>query len=504
MTKLAQDRSSEDYVLADEIAATPAERRILSSLGIRRNGAASLPALRTAVRTTAAAAARHPSARAAEWVAILRALLERVASLASQVPWLDMLCPVIANRTASDVLADPARSSLPAESRARLDAWLGVHMFEALTRGGVLSSAVLDSWETLRRTGMPRTNTPASWIGAAKHMPLDVAEITQILPTIRNERLQDARKLTLVALAADIPAPDTVTDLFRPGGISELGSLPSNTDEGEHDDTDDDEEGASSTNTSSPDRHLLMGLLRHRALYAAYRGQFGVTAVYGELPLPNLRRICTALAATLHTGSDADRTRAAVAEVSLKVPLSPRRTLGLALECNDDVWLDLLHRSILWNFDRVLDARDRDAEVADEVGRCKPIPIRLSDRCVARLQELLAQRPSALSLRELVGIADDAASVTAWLREYGVFLRAHGESNYKAYPVRFARSYRSAYLDRGHGAVAAAMLGLDFATVPGGLLHYVSLAPEQVTAWQMDVDRYLGLHWTSGAMVGAR
>ena len=69
--------------------------------------------------------------------------------------------------------------------------------------------------------------------------------------------------------------------------------------------------------------------------------------------------------------------------------------------------------------------------------------------------------------------------------------------------MRFARSYRSVYLDRGHGAVAAAMLGLDFATLPGGLLHYISLSSERLTEWQLDVDHYLGLEWCPDAAMAA-
>jgi hypothetical protein len=246
-----------------------------------------------------------------------------------------------------------------------------------------------------------------------------------------------------------------------------------------------------------------MSLLIHRGVHAAYRGQFGITSVYGELPPPNLRRTCRSLAATLQTGTHADRTRAAVAEVSLKVALSPRRALTVPLARNDDVWLDIPDRSLYWNFDRVLSARECDPDGADALGRCKPVRIRLSDSCVSRLSELLVKNPAAQSLCDLAGAGKGDGEVAAWLEAYGHFLRCHGDDNYRAYSVRFARSYRSVYLDRGHGAVAAAMLGLDFATLPGGLLHYISLSSERLTEWQLDVDHYLGLEWCPDAAMAA-
>jgi hypothetical protein len=416
-----------------------------------------------------------------------------------------MLSPVVGNRGVCDVLANPARSSLAEEARGRLDAWLGIHLFHTLARGGVLSISVLEDWETLRRTGSPRANTPASWVGAAKCMPLDAREIEQMLPKTRNERLQDALKLTLVALLADIPDPETLNDPGPQLHVHEPQAPSSNSSEGRCEDpAGDDEESDSKDDKAPTGNHSLMGLLLHRALHAGYRGQFGVTGTYGELPTPNLRRTCMALAATLTSGSESDRTLAAMAEVSLKLPLAPRRTLSVPLQCNDDIWLDLPNRSVFWNFDRILVSHECDPEGADGQGRCKPIGIRLSDECVSRLRQLDALRPSAASLRTLLGIGDDDVSLEAWLSAYGVFLRSHGESNYKAYSVRFARSYRSVYLERGHGAVAAAMLGLDLATAPGGLLHYISIPQERMTAWQMDVDSHLGLHWTAGATRGAR
>ena len=407
-----------------------------------------------------------------------------------------------------DVLADPARCALPLEAQERLDAWLGLHFFHALSRGGVLAISVLDDWETLRRTGAQRASTPAPWVGTAKRMPLDAAEINEVLRTVRNERVKDALKSTLVALAADIPDPEALSDLMAQLATTSPSMDPASALEHEEsDDADDEEEGESTEPNGAkgadrPDSSLL-GLLIHRGIHAGYRGQFGVTSIYGELPPPNLRRTCLSLAVTLDTGTQADRTRAAVAEVSLKVPLSPRRTLGMPLACNDDIWLDLPSGSLYWNFDRVLSPHECDPEGADKLGRCKPVRIRLSDACVARLKELLSAYPSASSLRELVGAGADRSATTAWLTAYGEFLRSHGDDNYRAYSVRFARSYRGVYLERGHGAVAAALLGLDFATVPAGLLHYISLSPECVTQWQLDVDRYLGIHWTPDARSGA-
>jgi hypothetical protein len=175
----------------------------------------------------------------------------------------------------------------------------------------------------------------------------------------------------------------------------------------------------------------------------------------------------------------------------------------MPLACNDDIWLDLPSAALYWNFDRVLSSRECDPEGADKLGRCKPVRIRLSDACVARLNELLSANPSASSLHELVGAGTDRNATTVWLTAYGEFLRSHGDDNYRAYSVRFARSYRSVYLERGHSAVAAALLGLDFATVPAGLLHYISLSADCVTQWQLDVDRYLGILWEPDARSGA-
>ncbi len=497
--------SPEAYVLAYAIAATPPKLRLLAVLGIRRNGAGSLPALRTATRAAAAAARRHPSRRAASWLAILRNLLERVEAAAAKAPWLNMRGTAVGHRTVCDVLADPAPCALLVEARERLDAWLGLHIFHALARGGVVSVSALDDWETLRRTGAPRASTPTPWIAAAKCIPLDVAEVNQLLPTIRNERLKEALRLTLVALAADIPDPEAMTESGEFGAPPQP---PAHTDASpgyeESDDADDEDEDAAtgeSLQNGEPDRSAgsLMSLLIRRGTHAGYRGQFGVTLIYGELPPPNLRRTCLSLAATLQTGTHADRTRSAVAEVSLKVALSPRRTLTVSLTRNDDLWLDLQDRSIYWNFDRVLSTRECDPDGADALGRCKPVRIRLSDACALRLTELLAANPAAGSLRDLAGAGRGRSEIDAWLEAYGHFLRSHGDDNYRAYSVRFARSYRSVYLERGHGAVAAAMLGMDFATVPGGLLHYISLSADRLTEWQLDVDRYLGLVWSPDA-----
>lgn len=505
------DYSPETYVLADAIAATPPQRRLLGVLGIRRNGAGSLPALRTATRAAAAAARRHSSRRAASWLAILRTLLERVEAAAAQAPWLNMRSTSVGHRTVCDVLADPAPCALPVEARERLDAWLGLHIFLALTRGGVVSVSALDDWETLRRTGAPRASTPTPWIAAAKCIPLDVAEVNQQLPTIRNERLKEALRLTLVALAADIPDPEALTESGEfgapPRPPAQTDASPGYEESDDADDTDDEDEenedaltGESLQNGES-DRSpgSLMSLLIRRGTHAGYRGHFGVTLIYGELPPPNLRRTCLSLAATLQTGTHADRTRSAVAEVSLKVALSPRRTLTVSLTRNDDLWLDLQDQSIYWNFDRVLSTRECDPEGADVLGRCKPVRIRLSDACALRLTELRSANPAAGSLRDLAGAGRGRCEIDAWLEAYGHFLRGHGDDNYRAYSVRFARSYRSVYLERGHGAVAAAMLGMDFATVPGGLLHYISLSADRLTEWQLDVDRYLGLVWSPDA-----
>jgi hypothetical protein len=125
-----------------------------------------------------------------------------------------------------------------------------------------------------------------------------------------------------------------------------------------------------------------------------------------------------------------------------------------------------------------------------------------AQRCL-RLEELLVKNPAAQSLRNLAGAGRGEGEAAAWLEAYGHFLRSHGDDNYRAYSVRFARSYRSVYLERGHGAVAAAMLGLDFATAPGGLLHYISLSAERLTEWQLDVDRYLGLEWSPDVAAAA-
>lgn len=509
MTTEQQITSPENYVLADAIAATPPQRRVLTVLGIRRNGAGALPALRTAARVAAAAAARSPSARAAAWLEVLRALIDRVKAASAECPWLDILCPAVGHRMVCDVLGNPAPCALPKDARERLDAWLGLHFFQSLNRGGVVAISTLEDWETLRRTGTPRANTPAPWIAAAKCMPLDAAEINKLLQGVRNERLKDAFQSTLAALAADIPDPEALSDLVAQLATSRPSMDPAGGLDHEESDDEDDEaeegEGIKSDRTNVADRpdSSLLSLLIHRGIHAGYRGQFGVTSIYGELPPPNLRRTCMSLAVTLDTGTHADRTRAAIAEVSLKVPLSPRRTLGMPLACNDDIWLDLPSGSLYWNFDRVLSSRELDPEGADMLGRCKPVRIRLSDACIARLKELLSAHPTASSLRELAGAGADHSATTAWLTAYGEFLRRHGDDNYRAYSVRFARSYRSVYLERGHGAVAAALLGLDFATVPAGLLHYISLSSECVTQWQLDVDRYLGMHWTPDAASGA-
>jgi hypothetical protein len=511
MTTEQQISSPATYVLADAIAATPPQRRVLTVLGIRRNGAGALPALRTATRAVAAAAVQHPSARASAWLEILRALVDLVTAASAKSPWLDILCPAIGHRMVCDVLADPARCALPLQARERLDAWLGLHIFHSLSRGGVVAVSTLDDWETLRRTGTPRANTSAPWIGAAKCMPLDAAEIDKLLLSVRNERLKDALQSTLAALAADIPDPEAISSLMDPPAPTSPSIDPASSldceegddadgeaEEGKGEDAEFDGVGDEAGSDSS-----LLTLLMHRGIHAGYRGQFGVTSIYGELQPPNLRRTCLSLAVALETGPQADRTRAAVAEVSLKLPLSPRRTLSVPLACNDDVWLDLPSRSLYWNFDRVLSSRECDPEGSDKLGHCKPVRIRLSDACALRLNELLGANPSASSLRELVGAGSDRNATTVWLTAYGDFLRSHGDDNYRAYSVRFARSYRSVYLERGHGAVAAALLGFDFATVPAGLLHYISLSSDSVTQWQVDVDRYLGIHWTPDARSGA-
>jgi hypothetical protein len=505
-------KASQTYVLAADINATRQERRVLATLGIRRNGAGSLPALRTAVRATAAAAARHPSTRASAWVAIFAGLEKRIAAAARAATWLDMPCPVIAGRTVADFLASPVRSTLPKEARDRLDAWLGIQVFFALSRGCVLSTSVPEDWDTLRRTGTPRAGTAASWVSTAKCMPLDAAEITKVLPGIRNERLKEALKVSLVAIATDVPDPELSTDLGTDSQEStgEQAALESeqgwtdSEDDGDDDTDDDTDIEASNDCASHAERWSLLSLLISRGIHSGYRGHFGLTGIHGELPTLNLQRTCLALAATLITGTEADRTRAAVAELSLKVSLSPRRTLQLALQRNDDIWLDLDGESLYWNFDRVRDVRERDNDDEVERGRSTPVRIRLSHGSVVRLRELHRAQPLAASVRQLARIEADALAIKAWLEAYGHFLRAHGDLNYKAYAVRFARSYRSVYLDRGHGAVAAAVLGLDFCTVPPGLLHYISLSEEQLTAWQLDVDRYLGLLWTPSSAVEAR
>lgn len=204
-------RSPENYVLVDEIRATPPERHILATLGIRRNGAGALPALRTATRAAIAAAAHHGSERAQAWVKIFQGLVARVSEAAKQATWLETLCPVVFGRTVADGLGDPARCALNKDQRDRLDAWLGVHMFHALGRECPLSTSILEDWDTLRRTATPRSNTPACWVSAAKCMPLEPSEITKLLASARNERFKDALKLTLSALAADVKDPASVT-----------------------------------------------------------------------------------------------------------------------------------------------------------------------------------------------------------------------------------------------------------------------------------------------------
>lgn len=508
MTDLVQPpKTPETFVLADEISATPQERALLAKLGIRRNGAGALPALRTAARAADAAAKRHATDRATAWVAIIRRLVERVAAAAERATWLETLCPIVKVRTVADALGNPARTVLAPEARELLDAWLGLHIFHVLSLEGVLSTALLDAWDTMRRTGSPRTNTPAAWIAVAKHPPLETEAIEKLLPTVRNTRVQDALKATLAALASDIPDPAALATREdtqeEPQTFVTLDS-----EESDRTTTDDDDDNLDIADTTTGGKkaedqgvesNSLVGLLLHRALHDGYRGHFGVTGTYGELPPPNLQRVCKALASTLATGTPLDSTRAAVAEISLKLSLSPRRTLSLALQPNNDVWLDLALGSICWNFDRVRDKRDRgDAEAIP--GRdARPIPIRLSDRAVSHLRELHERRPAACSLRELAAVPTDQQALRQWLEAYGEFLRLHGDSNYKAYSVRFARSYRSVYLDRGHGAVAAALLGMDFCTVPPGLLHYISIPQSRLTAWQSDVDTYLGLNWTEPA-----
>jgi hypothetical protein len=505
----------ETFVFADEISATPQERAVLAKLGIRRNGAGALPALRTAARAADSAAKRHATDRATAWVAIIRGLVERVAAAAQRATWLETLCPIVNGRTVADALGNPARTVLAPEARERLDAWLGLHIFHVLSLEGVLSVALLDAWDTMRRTGSPRSNTPAAWIAVAKHPPLETEAIEKLLQTVKNTRLHDALKATLAALASDIPDPAALANREdtqeEPPTFVTLDSEESertNNDAGDDGDGDGDNDvdiadtatGGKNSEHQGVEWKSLLGLLIHRSLHDGYRGHFGVTGKYGELPPLNLQRVCKALTSTLAAGTPMDSTRAAIAEVSLKLSLSPRRTLSLALQPNNDVWLDLTLGAICWNFDRVRDKRDRDDAEALPGRDVIPIPIRLSDRALSHLRELHGHRPAACSLRELADVSADQQALRRWLETYGEFLRLHGDSNYKAYSVRFARSYRSVYLDRGHGAIAAAFLGMDFCTVPPGLLHYISIPQSRLTAWQWDVDSYLGLNWTESAL----
>lgn len=157
MTDLLQPlKTPETFVLADEISATPQERAVLAKLGIRCNGAGALPALRTAARANEATARRHTTDRASAWVAIIRRLVERVAATAQVATWLETLCPIVKGRTVADALGNPARTVLALEARERQDAWLGLHIFHMLSLEGVLSVALLDAWDTMRRTGDSR------------------------------------------------------------------------------------------------------------------------------------------------------------------------------------------------------------------------------------------------------------------------------------------------------------------------------------------------------------
>ena len=504
----AQPLTADTLDLATHIGATSAERRVFAAMGARRNGAGTLPALRTATKAMTRAAGRHPSVRASAWLTILRDLVKKVAAAAAYCPWIDICFPGVQGRLVPDALGDPLRSTLEPDARERIDAWLGLHLFHALARGCVLSMTVVEDWETLLRTGLSRSNAPKVWRETAKQMPLTPEETSALLSGRNlNERLTEALKLTLAALAADVPEPDLSAEQVPRSAQAEIagaaGTEPTAAlKDSEDDDTVDDLEAYEETVGGEDKKPSLLRLLISRAFHSGYRGQFGVTGVYGELPAVNLQSVCRALVSTQATGTELDSTRVAVAELSLKLSLSPRRTLTLPLQPNDDIWLDLDRASICWNFDLIRDSRGGAGATRDMRTGSALIEVRISDRTILHLKGIRgSSTPSRL--QDLLSIPLDELATRGWLKAYGEFLRAHGDANYPAYSVRFARSYRSTYLDRGHGAIVAAFVGLDFSTAPPGLLHYIYLPESHLVACQLDVDGYLGLHWSPRQSEGA-
>jgi hypothetical protein len=193
-----QPLTADTFDLAAHIGSTNAERRVFAAMGARRNGAGTLPALRTATKAMTRAARRHPSARASAWLKILQDLVKKVSAAAAYCHWIDICFPGVQGRLVPDALGDPLRSTLEPDARERVDAWLGLHLFHALARGCVLSMTVVEDWETLLRTGLSRSNAPKAWRDAAKQMPLTPEETGALLGRrTLNERLTEALKLTL-------------------------------------------------------------------------------------------------------------------------------------------------------------------------------------------------------------------------------------------------------------------------------------------------------------------
>jgi hypothetical protein len=493
------------YVLADAIHASFAERQLFTTLHIQGSGSGALLVLRTGLRAFEGAAREIPSVRSAEWVNLHRGLTERVAEASKSAPWLGIHSPTQVNED-SQGLSTPVRSKLPKECQDRLYAWLGVHMFKALSQGTSLSSRITADWGTLLRSDANKAGRSNDWVQLAARMPLNREEIESKLADITNARAREALQKTLAALDADLPEPSQ-------------GPQVGDTDERDVDldidiDIDADEDkahlprdpdasarSASQAQDAEPrkasQRHSLLGWILKTAAYGGYRTHFGIAGLYGTLPPPELRQTCIALMASMSVGTLDDRSKVAVAEISLKSSLPPKLALSVPLTRNGDIWLDLLAGAIVWNYRAVVDT----GTTSDLASGC-PVHIRLSDKTVQHLSQIHCLNPAARTLADLLCL-DGLAGTKHWLAHYGQFLRGHGDQVYKAYSARFANSYHSVYHDRNHGPIFAAFLSLDFSALPPGALHYVNIPARRLIDCQRDVDGYLGFEWADRRLEGA-
>jgi hypothetical protein len=502
----AEDKtpSTSVHVLADAIQASNAERRLLTTLNIRHSGAGALPVLRVGLRALRLAADVHPSGRPAQWVKLTVNLTDRVATASKSAPWLGVHSPTLIKANIQD-LGDPVRSKLPRDSQDRLYAWLGLHLFKALSLGTPLPAQVIEDWSTLLRSDSNRAGKTADWVKLATRMPLEAEEISSALAATTNDRARKALLKTLAALDAELPEPLDKAD----AGAS------TSADEVEEDDAlidleeDDAHVRGQPSGHRSPANHLddddaskadkphsLLGWILKTAAYAGYRSHYGIPGLYGTLPPEELRQTCISLMSTMATGTLVERTNVAVAEVSLKSSLPPKLALDIPLASNGDLWLDLQRGAVVWNYRAVVDAPSK----RDPANVC-PVHIYLSDSTAEHLQRIDADNRVARSLGELLPLGSKAARST-WLTDYGLFLRRHGDDVYKAYSARFANSYHGVFHERHHGPVFAAFLSLDFAAIPPGLLHYPNIPDGRLAECQRDVDAYLGLIWVDRAQIG--